>query len=80
MTVTNTFEVAKTRLQLDGELRPKGEPRMYKNVFDALGKTYATEGIRGIQRGLGAAVRVAVSPLMHNRLTRVGCSRSTSTK
>jgi solute carrier family 25 protein 34/35 len=48
--------VAKTRLQLDGELASaKNTPKVYNNSFDALRKTAKYEGIRGIQRGLGAA-------------------------
>lgn len=62
------MEVAKTRLQLDGELqgrnaaagaKPAGGEvagRVYSSAADALRKTWKFEGIRGIQRGLGAAV------------------------
>lgn len=53
------MEVAKTRLQLDGELQSRasasgGVPykRVYNNAFDAIRKTWASEGIKGIQRGL----------------------------
>ncbi|KAK4050169.1 Mitochondrial oxaloacetate carrier protein [Microbotryomycetes sp. JL201] len=97
--VTNPAEVAKTRLQLDGELQGKkgvilptqtapagtaaiqlepraaaaataggsqgtttssahGAPRsgpVYTGPIDCLKKTYKFEGLRGIQRGLGAA-------------------------
>lgn len=49
-------EVAKTRLQLQGELQRKGAPKVYKNVLDVFAKTWKNEGIRGIQRGLGPAV------------------------
>lgn len=49
-------EVAKTRLQLQGELQSKGTPKVYKNVFDVFFKTWRNEGIRGVQRGLGPAV------------------------
>ncbi|KAI5474320.1 oxaloacetate carrier [Pseudohyphozyma bogoriensis] len=74
VTVTNPMEVAKTRMQLDGELQssrpsaaagagaaPGTAPtagasgRVYKNVFDCMAKTAKFEGIRGVQRGLGAA-------------------------
>ncbi|ELU36520.1 oxaloacetate carrier [Rhizoctonia solani AG-1 IA] len=51
-----TAEVAKTRLQLQGELQSKGAPKVYKNVFDVFIKTWKNEGIRGVQRGLGPAV------------------------
>lgn len=59
------MEVAKTRLQLDGELGARGgidpltgkvRPKVYNNAVDALRKTWKFEGIRGLQRGLGAAV------------------------
>lgn len=50
------MEVAKTRLQLDGELRAKGSPKTYSNTFDVLKKTARSEGFRSCQRGLGAAV------------------------
>lgn len=67
VTVTNIMEVAKTRLQLDGELGksitidPKSGQtivgkKVYTSAWDALRKTYKFEGIRGLQRGLGAAV------------------------
>ncbi|KAJ7070758.1 mitochondrial carrier domain-containing protein [Mycena amicta] len=54
VTVSNPAEVAKTRLQLQGELAKTSE-KVYKNALDAIGKTYRNEGIRGIQRGLGPA-------------------------
>ncbi|KDN39207.1 hypothetical protein RSAG8_08978, partial [Rhizoctonia solani AG-8 WAC10335] len=55
VTLSNPAEVAKTRLQLQGELQFKGAPKVYKNVFDVFIKTWKNEGIRGIQRGLGPA-------------------------
>ncbi|GAA6062640.1 hypothetical protein JCM10212_003452 [Sporobolomyces blumeae] len=91
VTITNPMEVAKTRLQLDGELQgrshlpassaaaapspsaavkpatqpaipdahvaPKAGPngRVYTSAIDCMQKTYKFEGIKGIQRGLGAA-------------------------
>lgn len=48
--------MAKTRLQLQGELQSKGAPKVYKNVLDVFVKTWRNEGIRGVQRGLGPAV------------------------
>ncbi|POW14912.1 hypothetical protein PSTT_02504 [Puccinia striiformis] len=56
VTFTNPMEVAKTRLQLDGELRTKGTPKAYTNTFDVLRKTARSEGLRACQKGLGAAV------------------------
>ena len=55
VTFSNPAEVAKTRLQLQGELA-KAEGRVYKNVLDVFSKTWRNEGIRGIQRGLAPAV------------------------
>jgi solute carrier family 25, member 34/35 len=55
VTVTNPMEVAKTRMQLQGELS-RGGPKVYHNSFDVLRKAWRFEGIGGIQRGLGSAV------------------------
>ena len=59
VTVSNPAEVAKTRLQLQGELAQGGGPKVYHNVVDVFAKTWRNEGIRGIQRGLFPAVRLA---------------------
>lgn len=56
VTLSNPAEVAKTRLQLDGELQKKGGKRVYTGVLNALLQTWRHEGLRGIQRGLGPAV------------------------
>ncbi|KAI0094419.1 mitochondrial carrier domain-containing protein [Irpex rosettiformis] len=55
VTFSNIPDVAKTRMQLQGELAKDGGVRVYKNVFDVLTKTWKNEGIRGMQRGLGPA-------------------------
>ncbi|KAG2022875.1 oxaloacetate carrier [Coprinopsis cinerea AmutBmut pab1-1] len=55
VTVSNPAEVAKTRLQLQGELAKGGGVRVYNNSLDVLKKTWRNEGIRGLQRGLGPA-------------------------
>ncbi|KAF9025134.1 mitochondrial carrier [Hymenopellis radicata] len=55
VTFSNPAEVAKTRLQLQGELAKDGGVRVYQNTFDTLIKTARNEGIGGIQRGLGPA-------------------------
>ncbi|KAN0100370.1 Mitochondrial carrier domain containing protein [Tylopilus felleus] len=55
VTFSNPPEVAKTRLQLQGELAKSGGQKVYKNAIDVLAKTWKNEGIRGLQRGLGAA-------------------------
>jgi solute carrier family 25, member 34/35 len=56
VTVSNPAEVAKTRLQLQGELSKGGGEKVYKNAIDAFAKTWKNEGLRGMQRGLGPAV------------------------
>ncbi|KZW00018.1 mitochondrial carrier [Exidia glandulosa HHB12029] len=55
VTISNPAEVAKTRMQLQGELVKGGGPKVYKHAIDVLVKTYRNEGIRGVQRGLGPA-------------------------
>lgn len=59
-TVSNPAEVAKTRLQLQGELTRNGYQKVYLNTFDAIRKTFRAEGVRGIQRGLTAAYAYSV--------------------
>lgn len=55
VTVSNPAEVAKTRMQLQGELAKEGAQKVYKNAIDCLAKTWRNEGIRGLQRGLNTA-------------------------
>jgi solute carrier family 25 protein 34/35 len=55
VTFSNPAEVAKTRLQLQGELVKGGGKKVYRNTFDVFAKTWRNEGIRGIQRGLPPA-------------------------
>ncbi|KAI9445067.1 oxaloacetate carrier [Lactarius indigo] len=55
VTFSNPAEVAKTRLQLQGELVKGGGEKIYGSVFDVFKKTWRNEGIRGIQRGLPPA-------------------------
>ncbi|KAJ9096222.1 hypothetical protein QFC20_006466 [Naganishia adeliensis] len=63
VTVSNIPEVMKTRLQLQGELMKTSDAqKVYKNVFDVFRKTWANEGLRGLQRGLGPAYAYQVSP------------------
>jgi solute carrier family 25, member 34/35 len=56
VTFSNPAEVAKTRMQLQGELVKDLKNKVYRNAPDVLVKTWRHEGIRGLQRGLGAAV------------------------
>ncbi|XP_011549563.3 solute carrier family 25 member 35 isoform X1 [Plutella xylostella] len=52
---TNPIEVVKTRLQLQGELRSKGQTTVfYKNVPHGLYMVFKTEGLRALQSGLPA--------------------------
>jgi hypothetical protein len=44
-------------MQLQGELAKSGVERVYKSAPDVIAKTFRNEGIRGLQRGLGPAVR-----------------------
>ncbi|KAJ1463226.1 mitochondrial carrier domain-containing protein [Pelagophyceae sp. CCMP2097] len=53
---THPAELAKTRLQLDRELASFGAPRQYKGWLDCVGKTYAQDGLPGLQRGLALGV------------------------
>lgn len=59
ITLTNPVDVVKTRLQLQGELATTagagGRDKAYRNVGQALVRIGASEGLRGLQRGLGAA-------------------------
>lgn len=54
VTFTNPIEIVKTRMQLQGELASH-VTKVYKNPFQALGKIYHNEGIRGLQKGLVCA-------------------------
>eukprot|EP00511_Aplanochytrium_stocchinoi_P009066 CAMPEP_0204865390 /NCGR_PEP_ID=MMETSP1348-20121228/8784_1 /ASSEMBLY_ACC=CAM_ASM_000700 /TAXON_ID=215587 /ORGANISM="Aplanochytrium stocchinoi, Strain GSBS06" /LENGTH=261 /DNA_ID=CAMNT_0052016613 /DNA_START=345 /DNA_END=1127 /DNA_ORIENTATION=+ len=57
--ITNPLDVAKTRLQMTNELTVANKAynsKRYRGPFDCMQKTYATEGIRGLQRGLNVAI------------------------
>eukprot|EP00276_Gloeochaete_wittrockiana_P002777 CAMPEP_0184673118 /NCGR_PEP_ID=MMETSP0308-20130426/86504_1 /TAXON_ID=38269 /ORGANISM="Gloeochaete witrockiana, Strain SAG 46.84" /LENGTH=550 /DNA_ID=CAMNT_0027120573 /DNA_START=366 /DNA_END=2019 /DNA_ORIENTATION=+ len=53
---TNPFDVAKVRIQLQGELLKKGAPKVYSGSWDCIVKTFQHEGIRGLEKGLSTAV------------------------
>ncbi|XP_065431378.1 solute carrier family 25 member 34 isoform X2 [Chrysemys picta bellii] len=54
---TNPLEVVKTRLQLQGELRPRGTYRRhYRGVLPALAAVSRADGLRGLQKGLAAGL------------------------
>ena len=66
VTLTNPAEVVKVRLQLQGELQQKvaknanfalgrGKGKLYGSAVSTFMSILKNEGIRGIQRGLGAA-------------------------
>ena len=51
--VSTPFEVIKVRLQLQGELKRKGQYAVeYRGIWSGLYRIFQTEGIRGVQRGL----------------------------
>ncbi|KAK3989483.1 mitochondrial carrier domain-containing protein [Cladorrhinum sp. PSN332] len=50
------FFLAKTRLQSYSPFLPVGTQHQYKNAWDGLSKIYKGEGIRGLYRGVGAAM------------------------
>lgn len=51
--VTNPLEVVKTRFQLQGELKAKGQHAVhYKSFFHALYTIAKTDGILALQKGL----------------------------
>jgi len=53
VTVSNPFEVVKTRLQLQGELQRQGVyVKSYRGMFHGLYMIFINEGIRGTQKGL----------------------------
>ena len=70
VTVSNPAEVAKTRLQLQGELVRGGGRKVYNNVLDVFAKTWRNEGIRGVQRGLSPAVRLTCGQTQANHAGR----------
>jgi solute carrier family 25, member 34/35 len=50
------FFLVKTRLQSYSPFRPVGTQHMYRNAIDGLGQIYRSEGVRGLYRGVGAAM------------------------
>lgn len=61
--VTSPMEFAKTRMQLQGQANPKANlpfwqknKILYKNPLDCLKKTFRSEGLFGIYRGLGCTI------------------------
>ncbi|CAD8065409.1 unnamed protein product [Paramecium primaurelia] len=55
--ITNPFDLAKTRLQAQGELVAEGHyKRAYSGVINTLIKTSSSEGLLAIQKGLQAAI------------------------
>lgn len=63
---TNPMEVMKTRMQLQGELTPKGKYNVhYKNVFHAGYVVAKHDGVLGLQKGLapGLAIQLVLNGL-----------------
>ncbi|KKF95329.1 Mitochondrial oxaloacetate transport protein [Ceratocystis platani] len=50
------FFLVKTRLQTFSPFRPVGTQHQYRGAWHGLKEIYATEGIRGLYRGVGAAM------------------------
>ncbi|KAK1832333.1 mitochondrial carrier domain-containing protein [Podospora conica] len=50
------FFLAKTRLQSYSPFRPVGTQHNYRNAWDGLSQIYRAEGVRGLYRGVGAAM------------------------
>ncbi|PYH43870.1 putative mitochondrial oxaloacetate transporter (Oac) [Aspergillus saccharolyticus JOP 1030-1] len=50
------FFLVKTRLQSFSPFLPVGTQHNYRNSFDGLSKIYKTEGVKGLYRGVGAAI------------------------
>lgn len=50
------FFLVKTRLQSYSPFLPVGTQHNYKNSIDGLSKIYSSEGVRGVYRGVGAAM------------------------
>ena len=50
------FFLAKTRLQSYSSFRPVGTQHNYRNAWDGLSQIYRAEGVRGLYRGVGAAM------------------------
>ena len=52
VTLSNPFEVAKVRMQLQGELSLLNSRKIYTNAFDCIYSIFRLEGVGGLQRGL----------------------------
>ena len=50
------FFLVKTRLQSYSPFLPVGTQHNYKNSIDGLSKIYRSEGVKGVYRGVGAAM------------------------
>ncbi|KAK4242465.1 mitochondrial carrier domain-containing protein [Achaetomium macrosporum] len=50
------FFLVKTRLQSYSPFLPVGTQHQYRNAWDGLRKIYGSEGVRGLYRGVGAAM------------------------
>lgn len=50
--VSNPFDVAKTRLQMQNELGQSNAQKIYRGTFHCISKTFSHDGLYGVQRGL----------------------------
>ena len=54
---TNPFDVARVRLQMEGEgLKGLRARRVYSGPMDVIARNWSSDGLSGVQRGLGVAV------------------------
>ena len=61
VTFTNGFEILKVRLQLQGELQAKAV-KNYNGVLSGARVIVKNEGVKGLFRGIGAAVYDSFPP------------------
>jgi len=54
--ICSTMELAKIRMQAQGEGQKRGTKGEYKGSFDCLRKIYKAEGIRGLGKGMNATI------------------------
>mmetsp|Transcript_69568 Transcript_69568/g.155068 ORF Transcript_69568/g.155068 Transcript_69568/m.155068 type:complete len:299 (-) Transcript_69568:530-1426(-) len=53
---SHPLELTKVRLQLDNERAARDIPRQYRGWLDCVAQNWRSEGVRGLQRGLGLGI------------------------
>jgi len=75
---THPLELTKTRLQLDNERAAKGQKKLYSGWTNCVKQNYATDGVKGLQRGLQLgivrelcfnAVRIGLVPVVTDMIS-----------